>query len=95
MERRRRAGRSRARPTLSSDHSRSFKAMSRDFALQGGPCPHSPAVARGHRATSPVRAETLFHLAFSGIAASPPCAFVQIKQPPTEDSEGRLLTSLH
>lgn len=43
-------------------------------ALQGGSRPHSPAVARGRRATSPVRAETLFHLAFSGIAASPPCA---------------------
>lgn len=36
--------------------------------------PHTPAVARGRRATSPVRAEALFHLAFSGIAASPPSA---------------------
>ena len=51
-------------------------------SLQGGPSPHTPAVARGHRATSPVRAETLFHLAFSGITASPPSALEQPKEGP-------------
>lgn len=33
-----------------------LSTASHGFALQGGPRPHSPAVARGHRATSPVRA---------------------------------------
>lgn len=52
------------------------------LALQGGTRPHTPAVARGRRATSPVRAEALFHLAFSGIAASPPSAAEQAKEAP-------------
>ena len=55
----------------------------RGYALQGGLQPHSPAVARGRRATSPVRAETLFRLAFSGIAASPPSADEQPKEGPS------------
>ncbi|KAF2779088.1 hypothetical protein STPH1_3753 [Streptomyces sp. OM5714] len=56
-----------------------FGEVNRGGSLQGGPRPHSPAVARGHRATSPVRTGALFHLAFSGIAASPPYASVQAK----------------
>ena len=78
MGRRCRAGRSRPRPSSSSTHCRSFGSLIRGYALQGGPCPHTPAVARGHRATSPDRAEALIDpLAFSGIAASPPSALEQ------------------
>lgn len=58
-----------------------------DVALQGGPRPHPPAVARGHRATSPVRAETLFHLAFSGIAASPPSTAEQPEEGSSDVAE--------
>lgn len=63
--------------------SRGIQSPGRETALQGGSSPHTPAVARGHRATSPVRAETLFHLAFSGIAASPPSAMKQPKEGPS------------
>lgn len=45
-------------------------ARTNGFTLQGGPRPHSPAVARGHRATSPVGAEAPVPLAFAEIAAS-------------------------
>lgn len=42
---------------------------------KGDLCPHSPAVARGRRATSPVGPKPIAsYLAFSGIAASPPSA---------------------
>jgi hypothetical protein len=52
---------------------RSSVETNRDEALQGGSRPHPPAVARGHRATSPVGPKPC-PLAFSGIAASPPSA---------------------
>ncbi|WP_372514231.1 DUF4124 domain-containing protein [Streptantibioticus rubrisoli] len=54
------------------------------FALQGGPSPHSPAVARGRRATSPVGPKPIAsYLAFSGIAASPPSASPGLPGPRT------------
>lgn len=46
--------------------------MSKEFALQGGPRPHPPAVARGHRATSPVGANTPVTWPLRGLQRPPP-----------------------
>ena len=61
------------RPECSSVHRDPLGRLDGMKHCKGDLCPHSPAVARGRRATSPVGPKPIAsYLAFSGIAASPP-----------------------